>query len=88
MCTTYMWYEQNEMWFLGTEKGTSKNLAHLEIDIIKGLISKIKKKLAAKRKDRWRLSVQNDTSTDGRRKPSHISKVSNDPNNTEICLLF
>lgn len=31
------------MWFLGTEKGTSKNLVHLEIDIIKGLISKIKK---------------------------------------------
>lgn len=87
MCTTYMWYEQNEMWFLGNENGTSKNLAHLEADIIKRLISKIKK-WQRREKIEWRWSVQNDTSTDGQRKPSHISKVRNDPNNTEICLLF
>lgn len=52
------------MCFLGTEKETSKHLVELEIDIMKGQISKIKK-LAEKRKDRMRLSIQNDTSTDG-----------------------
>lgn len=66
-----------------------QDLVDLEIDIRKGLISKIKKKLAEKRKDRMKVKCSRMTNLQmGEEKPSHISKVSNDPNNTQICLMF
>lgn len=76
------------MWILGTEKETSKDLVDLEIDLRKGLISKIKK-LAEKRKDRMKVKCSRMTHLQmGEEKPSHISKVSDDPNNMQICLMF